>query len=79
MFTLFLLLQSGPGQEGCAHWTWRGHRSRVCPAAGKVGPGVVGTDQKAEPRPVAAQPYNLLSLPGAAPETAMGDGPPREA
>ena len=72
MFTLFLLLHSGPGQEGCAHWTLRGHCSRVCPAAGKVGPGVGGTDQKAEPRPA-------LSPPGAAPQTLMGDRPPREA
>ena len=56
------------GQEGCAHWTLRGHCSRVCSAADKVGPGVRGTDQKAEPRPA-------LSPPGAAPRQRWGTGP----
>ena len=49
VFTLFLRLQSGAGQEGCAHWTLSGHCSRVCPAADKVGLGLGAQTRRQNP------------------------------
>lgn len=49
VFTLFLLLQAGVGQEGYAHWTLRGHHSRVCPAADKGGLGLGAQTSRQNP------------------------------
>ena len=49
VFTLFLRLQSGAGQEGCAHWALSGHCSRVCPATDKVGLGLGAQTRRQNP------------------------------